>query len=98
MEQPTMKRKYREAMRAADALRHYDDAALRHKRFPPQPPGPMGEPWCPVLTPEQEVEREQRIKEFNLPSKRQGEFFDTLLPPEQEVEREQRIKEFNLPF
>lgn len=61
-----MKRKYREAMRAADALKHYDEAAAR-TLWPPAPPGEMGEPWRPVLTEQELAEREQRIKEFNLP-------------------------------
>lgn len=62
-----MKRKYREAMRAADALRHYDDAAVRRTLFPPKAPEPMGEPWCPVMTPQEKAALEQRIKDFGLP-------------------------------
>lgn len=59
-----MKRKYREAMRAADALRHYDE---RLTRFPPMPPSPMGEPWRPVMTEQQKHELEQYIKDNDLP-------------------------------
>lgn len=62
-----MKRKYREAMRAADALRHYDDAAVRRTLWPRKEPEPMGESWSPTMTEQERAEHEQYVKDNDLP-------------------------------
>jgi hypothetical protein len=70
-----MKRKYREAMRAAarerdaiEARDWHEETAQRRTLWPPMPVKPAGgEPWRPVMTEQQKAELEQRIKEFNLP-------------------------------
>lgn len=63
-----MKRKYREAMRAADALKHYDDAAIRRTLFPRAPTEPATvEPWRPMMTEQERRQHEQYVLDNNLP-------------------------------
>ena len=75
-----MKRKYREAMRAAnrardmqfddpaDALQQYEETARRRTLWPPMPVAPAtGEPWRPVMTEQERQQHEQYVRENNLP-------------------------------
>ena len=75
-----MKRKYREAMRAAnrvrdmefddpaDALQQYEETAQRRTLWPPIPIKPAtGEPWRPVMTEQERQQHEQYVRENNLP-------------------------------
>ena len=75
-----MKRKYREAMRAAarerdmqyddpaDALQQYEETARRRTLWPPLPVAPCtGESWRPVMTEQERQRHEQYVRENNLP-------------------------------
>jgi hypothetical protein len=75
-----LKRKYREAMRAAnrardmwaddpaDALQGYEENAQRRTLWPPMPVKPAGgEPWRPVMTEQERQQHEQYVRENQLP-------------------------------
>ena len=75
-----MKRKHREAVRAAnrvrdmqfdeavDALQQYEETVRRRTLWPPMPVTPCtGEPWRPVMTEQERREHEQYVKDHNLP-------------------------------
>jgi hypothetical protein len=77
-----MKRKYREAMRAAarerdqhldyddavDALQQYEETARRRTLWAPRPVDPAtGEPWRPVMTEQERQQLEQYVRDNNLP-------------------------------
>jgi hypothetical protein len=75
-----MKRKYREAMRAAkrerdmqmeyaaDVLQGYEENAQRRTLWPPMPAKPAGgEPWRPVITEQERAERERQIANGAIP-------------------------------
>ena len=75
-----MKRKYREAMRAAarerdqqlydaaDVLQGYEETAKRRTLWPPMSVKPAGgEPWRPVMTEQEGQQHEQYVKDHNLP-------------------------------
>ena len=50
-------------------LEEFEDTlhAYQHKRYPPMKSDRVLETWSPVLTEQQKQEREQYIKENNLP-------------------------------
>jgi hypothetical protein len=70
-----VKRKYREAMRAAarerdaiEARDWHEETAQRRTLWPPMPVKPAGgEPWRPVMTEKEHREHEQYVRENNLP-------------------------------
>jgi hypothetical protein len=75
-----VKRKYREAMRAAnrardmwaddsaDALQGYEEMPQRRTLWPPMPVKPAGgEPWSPVISEQERAEREQQIANGTIP-------------------------------
>jgi hypothetical protein len=78
-----MKRKYREAMRAAarerderpdadddaiEARDWHEETAQRRTLWAPKPVEPCtGEPWRPVMTEQERQQHEQYVRENNLP-------------------------------
>lgn len=52
---------------AADALQQYEESAKRRTLWPPLKSAPPASVWSPVMTEQQRVEREQYIKDHNLP-------------------------------
>jgi hypothetical protein len=70
-----VKRKYREAMRAAarerdviEARDWHEETAQRRTLWPPKPVEPAGgEPWRPMMTEQERQQHEQYVRENNLP-------------------------------
>lgn len=55
---------------AADALRGYEEAAIRSQRrtrWPPMPPTPTAGTWAPKMTDAEKAEFEQYVIENDLP-------------------------------
>lgn len=52
---------------AADALKQYEEATRRRTLFPPMRSAPPASVWRTELTEQQRAEREQYIRDHNLP-------------------------------